>query len=225
MKKWCVVGLSLLLMVVLSACGQGETEKAEAGSKTNTTDVKKESPYPEADQVAREAFESIVDGDFKSIYEKYSSKDYQEYLISEKSQDTNFSGSDRQMIHEEDEILYPGDYKKLIQSGDYFLGVYDQYKTEEVLNYILIGSTEHGAPGVGGTHRAEIYSDNTDLYVYKLELIKEDAKWKLNSYHSWPHFDEFDVKDRDARVREMVRADSKKITVLHRGKSFASDSN
>lgn len=218
MKKWCVVGLSILLMVVLSACGQGETEKAEAGSKTNTTDVKKESPYPEADQVARKAFEATVDWDPRAIYEDYSSKAYQEYLISEKSQDPNFSDLDRQMIHEESEVSYSGDYKKLMKSGDYFLGVYDQYKSEGALNYILIGDTHYSS-------LTEVYPDNTDFYIYKLELIKEGSEWKLNSYHSWPHFDEFYASDRDARVREMIQADSKKITVLHRGESFVTDSN
>jgi hypothetical protein len=234
MKKWCVVGLSLLLMVVLSACGQGEAEKAEAGSKTNTTDVKKESPYPEADQVARKAFEATVDWNPRAIYEDYASKELQDYLMEKPDKnwpiqsddpyhDSKFANIDRDSIKNE-ETLNPGEYKKLIKEKDYFFSVYDQYKTEGVLNYILIGATENGAPGVNDGY-TEVYPDNTDLYIYKLELTKEGSEWKLNSYHSWPHFDEFDVKDRDARVRKMVQADSKKITVLHRGKSFVTDSN
>ncbi|EUJ44703.1 hypothetical protein [Listeria fleischmannii] len=225
MKKWIGMSMAILVIVILSACGgQDEAKKAEADSEINKTDVKKASSYPEADQVAQNAFEAIVDWNAKEIYEDFSSKEYQKYLLSEESNDPNFSVLDRKMIAEKKESLNEGEYKKLIRSDDYFLAVYNQYKTKGVLDYILIGSTENGAPGeFGGL--TEVYPDNTDLYVYKLELVKEGSDWKLNSYHSWPHFDEFDASDREARIQEMVKGNSKNITVLHRGKSFVTDSN
>ncbi|MGJ8730962.1 hypothetical protein ACRW9N_10885 [Listeria aquatica] len=226
MKKWLLASLGLLLALGLSACGDEPSKEKEEGAKANTTDVKKASASPEADQVAKQAFQAIVDWNVREIYEDYSSKEYQEYLISDKSKDTNFQDLDRQMIHEDDESLVPGEYKQLIDSKDYFFAVYDQFKEKGALDYVLIGSTEYGSSGSGdGTPLTDIYSDNTDMYVYRLELIKEDGKWKLNAYQNWPNFNDWTTKKREARVQEMVKGDNEAVTVLHRGKSFVTDSN
>ncbi|WP_088816499.1 hypothetical protein [Listeria goaensis] len=238
MKKWIGMSVAIVVIVILSACGgQEETKKAEAGSD-NQTDVKKASAYPEADQVARNSFEALVDLDFRAIYEEHASKKLQDYVMeapasnspikSDSSyQDGNFSGLDKVSIKKE-EALNPGGYKELVNDKDYFFAMYDQLKDKGVLNYILIGKATAGLyslPGESGTPLAEIYPDNNKFYVFKLEMEKEEGKWKLSSYQSWPHFDEFDASDREARIQKMVRADSKNITVLHRGKSFVSDSN
>ncbi|WP_167630108.1 hypothetical protein [Listeria valentina] len=237
MKKWLLASLGLLLALGLSACGDAPSKEKEEGAKANTTDVKKASAYPEADEVAKQAFQASVDFDARVIYEDLASEKLQKYLIPETPKkeyafdnevygDSNFSSLDKESIKKE-EVISPGDYQKLIDSKDYFFAVYDQYKTKGVLDYILIGKSDgsYTLPGESNTVLAELYPDNTDYYVFKLELIKEHGDWKLSSYNDWPYFNETNTKKREARIREMVKGDDKRITVLHRGENFTTDSN
>ncbi|MBC1373806.1 hypothetical protein HB847_15750 [Listeria booriae] len=212
MKKrgWIGVLFVICCLALLTACGSDQTEKAQAAKETN--DVKKASAYPEADAVAKVAYEAILDGDKKGIF-NLGSKDLQKSLLLENSPDPDFYSETIETINSS-EVANPNNYKNAISTGDYFLGVYDNLKNKNRLNYLLILNPVDRLPDFQDWYT---YTENKEYQAIKIELIKEDGQWKLEQNRDW-----FSIKgsERNQLVQNVVDVQNEKVTVLHRGTTF-----
>lgn len=212
MKKrgWIGVLFVICCLALLTACGSDQTEKAQAAKKMD--DVQKESAYPEADAVAKEAYQAILDTNKKMIF-NLGTKELQSSLLLPNSPDPEFYSESIETIDASEDIL-PNNYSNSIKDDDYFLGVFNNVEREGILNYVLIiKPTEK----LADANEWLTYSPDKEFQSFKIELVKEDGAWKLSQRRDW-----FSVKgsERDQFVQQVVDGQNKDVTVLHRGISF-----
>ncbi|WP_137657574.1 hypothetical protein [Listeria newyorkensis] len=206
MKKrgWIGVLFVICCLALLTACGLDQTEKAQAAKKMD--DVQKESAYPEADAVAKEAYQAILDVDRSKILKMASTELYQD-LSNPKTTDPDFSDQDIEQLKVSDPVI-PGNYKASIQTSDYFLAShYD--KTKETMYYLLAIQPQ---TKLADRFEWHTYTPNKEYQVFKIELIKVNKQWVLDENSDWFSMS---TNDRAKFIDKLMHEKDKHTTVLH----------
>lgn len=131
-----------------------------------------DSPAPEADEIAQEIAQAIVNVDYENIYHN-STEGHQENLTSEVS---TLEG----LTVEEIEELTPyseGAFEEMQENEDYIFGAYYGFLDDNRILYYLEGFSK-------GTRQEYLFT-----------LGKEDDEWKIINFQTWPGSLVFDLED------------------------------